>query len=296
MPAGRVRPKHFPEVTLLSFVALAINILTTVFGVALPESLTARQVVYGLLLVSCFFTFAFYLLLKHAFLASTRNVKPWCVKRYPAKGRKDCCLRSCFCSWSMVHDVTLCAMALLYLLGDNLEMACQQRYCPIVARFSTGLSLSFNIVLKLLKTSGTKPKLPKAFPVIGMMGDVYDKMLQIAAEALTVDQTVTTVVESITGTSNSTVGQGYILVVDNTRGAQRHAIVIMVLACAVVAAIVMDVLVFLCRANRKVCCNSENEKVNWCERVLQWGFGVLVTIFLILFIWSDIDWFWTFFE
>ena len=60
MPAGRARPKHFPEGTLLSFVALAINILTTVFGDGLPESLTARQVVYGLLLVSCFFTLDYF--------------------------------------------------------------------------------------------------------------------------------------------------------------------------------------------------------------------------------------------
>ena len=308
MPAGRARPKHFPEGTLLSFVALGINIVTTIFAVAFPDNLTARQVVYGLLLVFSFTFFASYLLIKHAFLACTWNAKPCCAT-YTEGRLMFYCLS--FTSWGMIHDMAFSIMAILYLLGDNLEMACEERYCPAVAQTLTGTSLVLNIFLTLLKVSGMKLNLPSAYPVIGIMGHVYDKMLGIAATTLTIDQTVTTILQSVdiriaAGTTNDTIVQGNTLIVDNIREAQYAASGIMTFMCGVVVLVVLIVLALLARANRAVCCHhkcSESEEVQnackevkWYERVFQWLCGLLVVVFAVLFLVGNTDWVYDFFR
>lgn len=121
--------------------------------------------------------------MKYFFLFFTWNVKPCCANTF---SDHDClsgeegtflyCLGSCFWNWSVLCDSLFCLMALLYLAGDNLEeMVCEEDVgnCPIVGRVLTGTSLMLNILLALLKGSSTKPNIPSAFLVIGIMGNVY---------------------------------------------------------------------------------------------------------------------------
>ena len=302
MPEGRIRPKYFPEGTLLTFVVLAINIATTIGAVAFPEILVARQVVFGVLLVLCFPIFVFYMVMKHGFLAFTKNVKPWCkFKKFSDRRYLYCCLRSC-CSWSMVYDVVFCVMALLYLLGDNLEMACKKRYCPVVGRVLTGTSLMLNIFLQLLKASnsGAIQNLP-TLPAIGKMGNIYSKMLYIAALALTIDQSLTTILQSVdieiaNDTINVKIVQGSTLIVDNMHKAQVAASGIMVFLFGIAFVLVVFVLALLACANNHVCCDFKCKNVEWYELVCEWLCGFSVAIFVILFSVGDIDWIWNFFD
>ena len=266
MAAGTIRPnpENWHEGIFLSFVALGINIITSIIAVAYQNCPKTRQVVFILMLVICGFIFISYLLLRHAFLACTWNIKPWCGNKCPPKRLNFYCLRSCFCSWSMVHDVVFCAMALLYLIGDNLDMACEGRYCRLAARLATGTSLLLNIALKQVKPSGSKPSLPNALPVIGVMGEAYNKLLKIAADALTIDQTVTTILEAIPisiGSSRSDMDTP-VLTVDSREEAQLYAYGIMASASFIVGGIVVSNILILARANKKAFCGHRCQV--WC--------------------------------
>ena len=320
MAAGTIRPnpENWPEGIFLSFVALGINIITSIIAVAYQNCPKTRQVVFILMLVICGFIFLSYLLLKHAFLACTWNIKPWCGNKCPPKRLNFYCLRSCFCSWSMVHDVVFCAMALLYLIGDNLDMACEGRYCRLAARLATGASLLLNIALKQVKPSGSKPSLPNALPVIGVMGEAYNKLLKIAADALTIDQTVTTILEAIPisiGSSRSNMDTP-VLTVDSREEAQLYAYGIMASASFIVGGIVVSNILIIARANKKAFCghrcqvwcfdcickckkaskDRKGKKANMCESGCLWVFSIVVTLFVLCFMWGDIDWMWNFFE
>ena len=303
MPSKKLSPK-LPQGTLLLFVALGFNIITSIVGVAAPQNLLARQVVYVLLLVIVLFLFLFILHLKHAFLACTWNVKPWFATKCPVKGRKAYCLRSCYCSWSMIHDTVLCLMALLYLFGDNLEMACtcDNKHCHAVGRFVTGISLMLNIFLTLLKVPDVKLNLPSAYPVIGTMGDVYEKMLGIAAQALTIDQGVTTVLEAID------------MVDDNHKAIKIFAALGAIVACLVLFALALAAPetkglfskwvckeIIMTQSLKKLCCNLRNELVRKFKSVKWRNLGhellcsFFVMAFVILFMLGDIDWIYSFY-
>lgn len=280
MPAGRFRAKRYPDGTFLIFVALAINIITTLFGL-FPLGSVGRQAVYYLFLAICVVIFLLWLIGKYAFLCCTRNIRPCCA--------------SC-CSKSMLYDVTICFMPLFYLTGDNLEqMVCTEdsRYCPLIGQFFTGASLILNILITLLKASGSKPNIPSAFPVIGVMGGVYDKLLQIAAQALTIDQSVTTILQSVDIqrlAGNTTLDEKIAAIQDD------RAIKIMASLCCFVVFLLLVVLIFLCCANLSVCCDCTFKKVKWYERLFgEWLCALFVVSFVILFIMSDIDWIYDFY-
>ena len=305
MPVGRIRPREWPSGTFPTFVVLGINIITSIGGVAFPESLMVRQVVYTLLLIFCAVFLLSYVFIKHGFLSVTRSIRPFCADVCPgiqlAKERQW--LRSCLCNWSIVHDTAFCLMAMLYLMGDNLEMACELMLCPITARALVGISLILNIFITLINTFGLVPNLPAAFPVIGIIGHVYNSMMQIAAQALTIDQTLTTIVESVDiNVSNGAISargfafQGMTLIVDSERKAQEAAAAFTAVLYVIVLAIVMFLLVRLAYANKRVCCDCRCKKVKWYELVGQLVCGILVMGFVLLFMASDIDWVWKFFK
>ena len=54
-----------------------------------------------------------------------------------------------------------------------------------------------NIALTVLRAGELKPKLPSAIPVIGKLGNVYSTLLQIAATALTIDLTYTSILDPL---------------------------------------------------------------------------------------------------
>lgn len=202
--------------------------------------------------------------------------------------------------------LVFCLMALLYLAGDNLEqMVCEPNLegCLITGQVLTGASLILNILLTLLRASGTKPKTPSAFPVVGIMGSVYDKMLQIAASALTIDQTVTTILKSVPGMSriegesmantavNTTINENTVLNLSSASG-------IMTALCGLVV-LLLAVLVIQCYSNRSVCCNDcecDCGCLEWCEMCGQWLCATCVVSFVALFVVGDIIWIWNFFN
>lgn len=202
----------------------------------------------------------------------------------------------------MAYDVVFCVMALLYLLGDNLEMACKKMYCPVVGRVLTGTSWMLNIFLQLLKAlnSGAIPNLP-TLPVIGKMGNIYNKMLHIAALALTIDQSLTTILQSVdieiaNDTINVKIVQGNTLIVDNMHEAQEAASGITVFLYGIAVVLLVFVLALLACANNHMCCDCKCKNVEWYELVCEWLCGCIVAVFVILFIVGDIDWIWNFFD
>ena len=302
MPAGRFRVKRFSDGTFLLFVALGINIITTFLGL-LPLGNVGRQAVYYLFLAISAAIFLMWLIGKYTFLCCTWNIRPCCADNctkigcLSGKVGKCCyCLGSC-CSISMLYDVTVCFMALFYLTGDNLQqMVCTEdsRYCPVIGQLFTGISLMLNICITLLKASGSKPNTPSTFPVIGVMGGVYDKLLQIAAQALTIDQTVTTILQSVDLqrlAGNTALDKKTAAIQDNT------AIKIMAGFGCVVVFLLPVVLIFLCCANWHVCCDCKCKKVKWYECVFgEWLCALFVASFVILFIMGDIDWIYDFYN
>ena len=309
MPAGRFRVKRFPDDTFLLFVALGINIITTFLGL-LPLGIDGRKAVYYMMLIIGAVIFLLWLIGKYTFLCRTRNIRPCCAESHTENGNpseeKGKCWRNvekgCYClgspcNKSMLYDVTVCVMALFYLTGDNLErMVCTEdsRNCPIIGQFFTWTSLILNICITLLKASGTKPNIPSPFPVIGVLGGVYDKLLLIAAQALTIDQTVNTILQSVDLqrlTGNTTLDEKTIAIQDDT------AIKIMASLCSVVLFLLLVVLILLCCANWHVCCNYKCETVKWFECVFgEWLCALFVVSFVILFIMGDIDWVYDFYD
>ena len=305
MPDGRVRAKHFPEGILLSFVAIGINIITSIVGVASPDNPVGKKATYGVLLIICFLIFLVYMAAKYFFLYLTWNIKPWCANKCSddcvilsrMKGNCLYCWGSFCWNWSVAYDFMFCLMALLYLAGDNLEeMVCEEhswKYCPVTGRVILGVSLMLNILLTLLKSS-TKPNFPSTFPVIGVMGNVYSKLLLIAASVMTVDQAVTTVLTSTK--YNDTIRSNNDFMIDNTR-VQNGAIGIFTVIGAITFFILLFVLVILALVNRRVCCDCKCKKVKWWEMVFgQWLCAACVVFFVIAFIVGDISWIWEFFD
>ena len=270
MPAQRIRPKHFPEGIFISFFALSINIITTFVGVVTSDDARlAKALVYYLLLAVCLFIFIGYLVAKYSFLCCSGNIKPT---------RANLC-----CNKSMAYDVANCIMALFYLTGDNLRSnVCENDcgLCPTIGHVFTGVSLIINIAIAVIKAGDLKPKFPSAIPVIGKMGNVYSKLLQIAAAALTIDLTYTTILESFNTQQekcNVTINTG-------------AAIGIMVGLLAFVIVLLLLVLGLLACANSVCCtCKSKKEKVEVCG---QWVSAIIVVVFVVLFIGGDVDWFW----
>ena len=296
MPAGRFQAKRFPDGTFLLFVALGVNIITTLFGL-LPLGNVGRQAVYYLFLAISAAIFLLWLIGKYTFLCCTWNIRPCCADNctkigcLSGKVGKFCYCLGSICSKSMLYDVTVCLMALFYLAGDNLEqMVCTEdsRYCPIIGKLLTGTSLILNIFITLLKASDSKPNLPTTFPVIGAVGAVYDNLLQIAAQALTIDQTVTTILDSVDLqrlAGNTTLDEKTVAIQDDT------AIKIMASLCCIVVFLLLVVLIFLCSANLSLCCDCKCKKVKWYECILgEWLCAFFVVSFVILFIMGDIDW------
>ena len=193
----------------------------------------------------------------------------------------------------MVHDTVFCLMAMLYLMGDNLEMACELMYCPITARVLVGISLILNIFITRIH-----PNLPAAFPVIGIMGNVYTGLMNFAAQALTIDQTLTTIVESIdisvATADNAPISTRTVALQDTTLivHSMCTAQVIAVSFTAVLYVIVLVIVILL----DLVCCDCQCKKVKCYERVGQFFCGILVMGFVSLFMVGDIDWVWKFFK
>ncbi len=302
MPAGRFRAKRFPDDTFLIFVALGINIITTLLGLVILSNV-GRQAVYFLFLAISAVIFLLWLIGKYTFLCCTWNIRPCCADKCIESGYlsgtegKCCYCLGSFCSKSMLYDVTVCFMALFYLTGANLEqLVCTEdsRYCPLIGQFFTWTSLILNIFITLLKASGSKPNVPSAFPVIGVLGSVYDKLLQIAAQALFIDQTVTTILHSVDIqrlAGNTTLDENTVAIQDNT------AIKIMASLCCIVFFLLLAVLTFLCCANWHMCCEYKRTTVKWYECVFgEWFCAFFVVIFVILFIMGDIDWIYNFYK
>ena len=297
MPAGRIRPKHFPEGTLLSFVALAINIITTIVGVASEDSL-ARKLVFYLLLAVCLVMFISYLFAKYIFLCCTWNIKPSCANTCSDWGLledkvgKFCyCLGSC-CSRSMWYDLAFCTMVLFYLTGDNLQQnVCEDNCgpCPTIGQVFTAASLILRIFLALLNAGDLKPKLPSTFPVIGKMGNVYSKLLQIATAALTIDLTFTAILESLD------IQKAKCNTMDDADTVKQEAIGVMTALCILVL-LLMLVVMGLIACDNSVFCDCKGKKVNRWEVCGQWLCVFCVLSFVLLFIVGDVDWFWNFFS
>ena len=279
MPAKRSRPKHFPEGIFITFVALAINIITTVAGVVTSDDARiAKALVYYLLLAVCLFIFIGYLVAKYSFLCCSWNIKPTCA---------NCC-----CNKNMAYDVAYCTMALFYLTGDNLRSnVCKNDcgVCPTIGHVFTGASLIINIAIAVIKAGDLKPKFPSAIPVIGKMGNVYNKLLQIAATALTIDLTYTTIVEHFNTQQENC----------NVTTNAGTAIIIMVVLLGIVIFLLLLVLSLLACANSECCtceskkekvtCESKKEKVEVCGQLVS---AIIVVVFVVLFIGGDVDWFW----
>ena len=271
MPTQRIRPKHFPEGIFISFFALAINIITTVVGVvASDDAKIAKILVYAILLPVCFFIFIVYLAAKYSFLRYSWNIKPTFA---------SCCINK-----SMAYDVAYCTMALFYLAGDNLRSnVCGNDCgpCPTIGHFFTGASLIINIAIAVIKAGDLKPKFPSAIPVIGTMGNVYSKLLEIAAAALTIDLTFTAILERFDTQQekcNVTINTGTAI------GSMVGLLVIVILLLLIVFGL-------LACAN-SVCCDCKREEVKRKEVCGQWFSAIIVVVFVVLFIGSDVDWFW----
>ena len=311
MPAGRFRQeKHLPKGTLITFVALGINIITTFFGVLPSIGSSGRQAVYWLFLVIWVLVFLLWSIGKYNFLIRKRNIKPCCATNcsdlglLSGKKGKYCYCVGALCKKSMVIELMYFFMVLFYLAGDNLEqMVCNEgcRNCRVLGQVFTATSLILNIFITLLKTSSgseEKLELPSAFPIIGAMGDVYDKMLEIAAHALTIDLTVTSILQAI---ENPTMGD-----IVYTQSKLFKAVLYTVLLYGSALAFVGIALGFLACSNRAVCCHHkcskveavkrECKKLKWYERLIQWLCGIMVVVFVGLFLVGDIDWIYDFYD
>ena len=308
MSAGKVSDEKFPEDILISFVAIGINIIAGIIGVASPKNPAGREAAYYVLLVICFLVFAIYLATKYFFLFFTSNIKPCCANKcsrtdsYRLPGKEGMLkflhyLGSCWWNWSLVYESVFCLMALLYLAGDNLEqMVCKEDtgICPVTGRVIMGTSLMLNILLTLLKGTSMKPKTPSAFLVVGILGNVYYKLMQIAASVLTIDQTVTTILNSIE--YNETIRSNNDSMI-NEETIQTGAIGILTAISGIVLLVLLVALVIIAFANRRLCCCCcRNKQVKWYEMFGQWACGICVVLFVISFMIGDINWIWEFFE
>ena len=95
MPAGRFRVKRFLDNTFLLFVALGINIITTLIGV-LPLDIVGRQAVYFLFLAISAAIFLLWLIGKYTFLCCTWNIRPCCADNCTERGCLSGKIEKCY--------------------------------------------------------------------------------------------------------------------------------------------------------------------------------------------------------
>ena len=285
--------RGFPEGTLLSLVALALNSFASIIGASgIGKGLTAAA--YAIVLIFAFYLLLCYLLGKYLFLYATNKWKP-CCRRFPKKPSNLGCVETLehysekCCRKHVAYDLFNCFMIFCYLVGDNLkQMACNPEcgLCVTIAQLFTGISLILNVTLILLKDGGlSKGSLASAYPTIGVRGEAYDKMFQVAAKALVIDQALTAILEHIS-TSEC---------VKNTVNSNITVQIGVTIAYFVfITVIILVVLVFLVWGQRKTFCpNGCSEKLQkCCETCAQWCFAFSILVFCALFMVADIDWFW----
>ena len=296
----------------MNLVAISINLIVSVLAVAIPSK-TGTQIVYGAFLCPLALLLSFFWIGKYLFLFCTNNWKPCicacCVdadklgEEYK-KLKKRCqkleyCIKKA-CLKEVAYDIVNFIMIFFYLLGDNLqEMVCNEKCgpCPRTAQAFTGISLILNLALTVLKGAG-EGNLPSALPVVGKWGDTYNKMLQIAASAVTIDQALTAILEAFTKGE-----QECEKVVSSDRDAQ---IAFMASMMAIAIIVIFAVQLLLCWEKREnfchACCTEERHTEerrteyccteDCCAVFLQWLFAFYILIFMGVFLAADIDWIW----
>lgn len=293
MPTTKMKLRELPDGTLLSLVALALNSLASLLG-ASGISKGGTAIVFFLVLLFCFYFLPSYLLGKYLLLYGTNKWKPCCrCPQKPSGLNVDKTLEYYseeICRKQVAYDVFNCLMILFYLVGDNLkQMVCNPECgsCPMIAQFFTGLSLILNLTLTLLRDAGPgKGSLPSAFPVIGKRGSSYNKMLQIAAKALIIDQALTAILEHINkNTTDPECGK----IVDNNKVLQ---IAFISAYFGIIVLIALVVLVFLCWGEKKTFFGCSWNVGTCCEVSCQWCIALCTVLFIAVFMVADIDWFW----
>lgn len=300
MPIARIKLRGFPEGTLLSLVALAFNSFVSLFGASgISKELSA--VVYSIVLIVCGYLLFGYIFGKYMYLYSTHQWKPCC--HFPKDSSRSGFVQALeyysegLCRKHLAYDIFNCFMIFCYLVGDNLkQMVCDPECgrCPMIAQFFTGISLLLNLTLILLKDGGglSKGSLSSTLPVTGKRGGSYNKMLQIAAKVLIIDQALTAILEHIsTRAMDSECAK---MPVNNNSGTQLGFIIAYFVVIVLISVVVM---VFLVWGERKTfcphdCCDKEKCCENCCEPCGQWCFAFCTLIFVALFMVADIDWFW----
>ena len=293
MSTTRIKLRSLPEHTLLSLVALALNSFASIIGASgIGKGLTA--VAYIVVLIFTGYLLLCYLLGKYLFLYATNKWKP-CCRRFPEKPSNLGCVETLehysekICRKHLTYDLFNCFMIFFYLMGDNLkQMVCNPECgrCATIAQFFTGISLILNLTLILLKDGGlSKGSLASAYPTIGVRGDAYDKMFQVAAKALVIDQALTAILEHISTSecAKNTINNNITVQIGVT-----------IAYFVFIALIILVVLVFLVWGQRKTFCpNGCSEKLQkCCETCGQWCFAFSILVFCALFMVADIDWFW----
>ena len=293
MSKTRIKLRSFPEGTLLSLVALALNSFASMIGASgIGKGLTTVAYTGVLIFTGCLLLC--YLLGKYLFLYATNKWKP-CCRRFPKKPSNLGCVETLehysekICRKHVAYDLFNCFMIFCYLVGDNLkQMACISECgpCPTIAQFFTGISLILNVTLILLREGGlSKGSLASAYPTIGVRGDAYNKMFQVAAKALVIDQALTAILEHISTSecAKNTVNNNIIVQIGIT-----------IAYFGFITLIILVVLMFLVWGQRKTFCPHGCGKnlQKCCETCAQWYFAFSILVFCALFMVADIDWFW----
>ena len=295
MPTSKIKQSSFPEGTLHSLMGLALNSFVSMIGASgLSKGLTAVLYFGELLLCGCLLLS--YLFGKYLFLYRT-NQRKLCFCRLPKNppnagfvGTLEHCSEK-LCHKDIAYDVFNCIMIFYYLAGDNLkQLVCNPEcgQCTMIAQFFTGLSLILNLTLTLLRGAGLgKGNLSSAFPIIGKRGASYDRILQLAASAVTIDQVLTAIVEHFTMETECGT-------VDNNNRLVQIGFISTYFAIA--GTITMFVLLFiLCKDRKLFSFDCHDKNVTWqthCEVFAHWLLAISTALFVAVFMIADIDRFW----
>ena len=114
--------------------------------------------------------------------------------------------RCCESVKSGVYDVTFVVMGMLYLVGDNLpificsgiENTNAKEECRGQSSIILGFTLLLHLVLYIFGVLKLKPTEMPTFPVTGRIRKAYQSVLQLAALAIFLDQTFSTVERLVT--------------------------------------------------------------------------------------------------
>ena len=98
--------------------------------------------------------------------------------------------------WCMTYGGLHCGTVLSDLQQNVWHCEDNCGPCPTIGHAFLGAALILKIYLDLLTVGDLKPKLPSTFSITGKMGNVYSKLLQIAA-VLTIDLTFTTILKLV---------------------------------------------------------------------------------------------------